>query len=89
MKLYFPSETALDGLLETDLKTAHVLQDELLFTARHAPLIATGLRRILGRDLSRILSLQLLGAAISLMRLHHEPQGPAARPDNQGRWAMA
>jgi hypothetical protein len=35
------------------------------------------------------LSLQLLGAAISLMRLHHEPQGPAARLDNQGRWAMA
>ena len=59
MKLYFPSDTSLDGLAE--VQSPAMLQDELLATAMDAPRIAARLHRMLGKELSRILSLQLLG----------------------------
>ena len=59
MKLYFPSDTSLDGLAEP--QSPATLQDELLATAMDAPRIAARLHRMLGKELSRILSLQLLG----------------------------
>ena len=59
MKIFFPSDASLDGLAE--LQSPAMLQDELLATAMDAPRIAARLHRMLGKELSRILSLQLLG----------------------------